>query len=367
MAARMNKYTRWLIVILIVISIGILMKMIFRTVENDESTAMGAAQNNSGNPGKNDPSKSSKAVPNFNISQVSLSEWNTPSGLPYTQVPGANLGPTSFAIMDENRIAFLCNSSSDIIITNKSTGKSIERFQVSFAPRDFVYEKGFFYVLFENVVKLYNEKGIELTKFPFPSEYQGVEKLLRSKDATFLLLPSGNSLLIEKKGKPVVPIEYSGYVTGTGQFITAQIVGDYSYSIKALGSDNKTFEKTITTYRKVAGAFVIGATDDRIILDIQTFISENPIAVERTIASVSLNKNGIESFVNRSQVPDCYYVISNKDFYLSEKGEIFNMVTTPQGVLVFLLTETKSYKSKGYSSFLSQADYHSNENLIKLD
>jgi len=230
-----------------------------------------------------------------------------------------------------------------------------------------VYEKGDFYVLFENEVKVYHEKGNELTKFPFPTEYQGVEKLIRSKDATFLLLPSGNSLLIEKNGKPVVPIEYSGYVTGTGQFITTQITGDNSYSIKGLSSDNKAFEKTFTTDLKVAGAFVIGATDDRMVLDIQTFISENPIAVERTIASVSLNKNEIENFVNRSEVPDCYYVLSNKDFYLSEKGDIYNMVTTPQGVLVFLLTEAKSNSSKGYPSSLGETNYHSNENLIKLD
>jgi hypothetical protein len=362
-----NKYKLWLIIILILIAFGILLKILMQRGEGENSVTIEPIQKNSGDQEAIKIPESTKAIPNFDISQLSVSEWNTPSGLPYSQVPGANLGPTSFQIIDEKRIAFLCNSTNEIVITNKSTGKSIERFPVSFAPRDFVYEKGIYYVLFENNVISYDEKGNELGKFPFPSEYQGVEKITRNNDATCLLLPSGNSLMIENSGSPIKPVEYNGIITETGQFITTQLTGNNSYSLKVQDSGNRTFEKTFTTDKKVASVYVIGATNDRIVLDVQTFISENPISVERTVASVDLSQRGLGDFVNSSKVPDCYYVISNKDFYLSENGNIYNMMTTPEGVFVFLLTESKSDKTEGYPSSVAKTEYRSNDNLIKLD
>ena len=308
-----------------------------------------------------------KPIPKYNISQLSMSEWSTPSGIPYSQVPGANLGATSFQILDQNRIAFLCNSTSEVIITNKLNGKSIKKFKVSIAPRDFVYENGIFYVLSEYEVTLYDETGNELKKFPFSTSYQGVERLTRNNDATYLLLPSGNSLMIENCGTPIEPVEYDGIITGIGQFIKTQITGNNSYSIKITFSKNQTFEKTFTTDKKVAGVFVVGATENRVIIDVQEFISENPIAVERTVASIDLSKNGFGSIVNCTEVPDCYYVISNKDFYISETGNIYNMITSPKGVFILLLTETKSDKASGYPSSLIETKFRTNDNLIKLD
>src|SRR6267378_3621911 len=67
-----------------------------------------------------------------NINQEAFVEWNTLTGIPYKQVPGANLGATSFEILDSNRIAFLCNSTNEIIITNKVNTNASQRFQVAF-------------------------------------------------------------------------------------------------------------------------------------------------------------------------------------------------------------------------------------------
>lgn len=310
-----------------------------------------------------------KPISKYNISQISMSKWNTPKGITYSQVPGANLGATSFQIIDKNHIAFLCNSTDEIVITDKSSGESTKRFQVSFAPRDFIYENGIFYVLSEYEVTEYDENGNVIKKCPFPNSYQGVERLMRNNDATYLLLPSGNSLMIENCGTPIEPVEYDGIITGIGQFIKTQITGNNSYSIKITFSKNQTFEKTFTTEKKVAGVFVVGAADNRIVLDVQTFISENPIAVERTITSIELNKNELGAIMTSTIVPDSYYVISNKDFYVSETGIIYNMMTSPQGVYVFLLSDSgsKSEKAKGYPSSLTDTQYHSNDHLIKID
>jgi hypothetical protein len=365
----MKKYPirRWFLLLLILAAGGILLtRLVFKT-GNGNPAVPGSGLQDTGTPETSLLLDSTVKIPEFMVSRLSVTGWNTPLGLPYSRVPGANLGATSFVVMDESRIAFLCNSSNEIIITARSTGKSINKFGVSPSPRDFVYEKEVFYVLFENRVTEYDINGLELKTFSFPPAFQGVEKLTRSGDASYLLLPSGNSLLIEKAGTPVEPVEYNGIVAGNGQFITTRITGTYTCSLKVLLPDNRIVEKSIGTGKKVAGIFVIGASGNRVLLDIQTFISENPIAVERVVALADLDQKGRMAFVNRSEIPDCYYVLSNKDFYMSVNGEIFNMITTPNGVYVFRLTETKTYDSEGYPSDLADTKYHSNENLIKLD
>lgn len=303
----------------------------------------------------------------YNITQLSIINWNALTGLPYSRVPGANLGATSFQILDKNRIAFLCNSTNEVILTEKSTGKSIMKFQVPVTPRDFIFEKGIFYVLSEYEVTLFDEAGNELKKYQIPSTYHGIERLTRYNEATYLLLPTGNSLMIESHGTSVLPKEYQGVITGQGNFIYTQIIGKNSYSVKVTNLSDRTFENSYTTDKKVAGVFVVGATKNRIILDVQTYISENPITIERKITSIDFNKNGLQAIISSTKVPDCYYVISNKDFYVSEMGDIFNMVSSPQGVLIFSLTETKSEKPEGYPSTLTEKQYNTNENLIKLD
>ncbi len=350
-----NKYTLWLIIILILITTGIIMKII---LHKDENLVNQKSEKLKG---------STKSILNYDVKQISVSTWNETSGLPFSQVPGANLGATSFEVIDKNRIAYLCNSTSEIIITNNSTGKSIEKFQVIFAPRDFIYENGIFYVLSEYEVTLYDEIGNVITKCPFPIDYKGVERLKRYNDATYLLLPSGNSLMVEDCGSPIEPIEFKGIITDIGKFILSQITGHNSYSIKVTQSKDKIFERTFTTDKKVAGIFIVGATNDRIIIDVQTYISENPIKVERIIGSIVLSKDGLGDIIYGTKVPDCYHVISNKDFDIAETGNIYNMISSPKGVFIFLLSETNSKSTNGYPSSLIETKTHANDNLIKLD
>lgn len=311
--------------------------------------------------------ESIKSIQSFNVLQLSMSEWNTPDGIPYTQVPGANLGATAFQILDQNRIAFLCNSSNEIIITDKDSGKAIDKFQVSFAPRDMVYENNKFYVLSEYKVTVFDETGNEITKYTFPMSYQGVERFTRFNDATYLLLPEGNSLMIEDCGESIEPVVFKGIITNNGYFITSQITGSNTYSIKISLSNKITIEKTYTTDKKTAGVFIVGSTENRVIIDVQTFISENPISVERTITAIKVSINELGDIVTETIVPQSYYVISNKDFYVSENGIVYNMMTSSHGVSVFSLTEAKSEKTQGYPSTLTDNQYNSNDNLIKID
>lgn len=350
-----SRYTLWLTAFLIFVSIEVVIVFVILTDESSNRQVTVKYED------------SNKSIQSFNVLQLTMSEWNTPEGIPYKQVPGANLGVTAFHIMDQNRIAFLCNSSNEIIITDLSSGKAIDKFQVSFAPRDMVYENNKFYVLSEYEVTVYDNAGNELVKYPFPMTYQGVERFIRFNDATYLLLPEGNSLMIEDCGESVEPVVFKGIITEEGCLITLQITGNNSYSIKILFSNNKTAEKVYTTDKKTAGVFIVGATKDRVFLDVQTFISENPIAVERIITAIELNNNELMGIVTETIVPQSYYVISNKDFYVSKNGNIYNMMTSPQGVSVFSLTEAKSEKAQGYPSTLTDNQYNSNDNLIKID
>jgi hypothetical protein len=296
----------------------------------------------------------------WNVSKISTIAWNTPTGIPYIQVPGANLGATSFEIIDSNRLAFLSNASNEIIIVNKTSGDFLLRFPVSMYPRDFVFDRGLFYVLEENRITAFTETGQITDRFTFPEKYLGVERITRYNNGTYLLLPSGNSFEIGTN------IEHEGWITNNGDFVTTKLNGN-SYSIKITTFSGKTFEKTFKTQKKVAGVFVVGTTANRLIFDVQTFISENPVSVERSLIAIELNALGIGNITTTQRLPDCYYVLSNKDLDVASNGIIFNMISSPQGVYIFSLQETKADKALSYPVSLQKIKYHFNNHLLQVD
>ena len=137
--------------------------------------------------------------------------------------------------------------------------------------------------------------------------------------------------------------------------------------IKVIQPNGKSFSKEFVAGKKVAGVFIIGITTNRVVLDVQTFISENPVSVDRYIVSVDLQKDDLGAIIGSIKVPDCYYVLSNKEFSVSPDGNILNMVTSPNGAYIFSLTETKSNLSLGYPASLTTTKYHFNNHLIEMD
>lgn len=306
----------------------------------------------------------------FAVNQLSVIKWNDSNGIPYSQVPGANLGATSFEVLENNKIAFLCNSTSEIIVINEIDGKILNKFPVFFAPRDFAYNNGFFYVLGEKQVFVYDINGVEKNKFSFPDKYLGTERIYRFNNSTYLLLPSGNSLKIESNGNSITPIEYSGWVTSSGKYIKTQIKGENSYTVTVVLINSKINKKVFISENKVAGVYVVGSTKSRIILDVQTYVSENPIKIERKIISVEVNKTSVGNIVAEIKIPDVYYVLSNKEFSLLPNGLLYNMVSSPDGVSVFSLTEIKKSEKNnvnGYPNVLIDKKYHFNDNLLKVE
>jgi hypothetical protein len=299
------------------------------------------------------------------VKQVSTVKWNTPDGIPYVKGPGANLGATSFEVIDANSIAYLSNASNEIIITKTSDGTALKKFAVASAPRDFVYDNGIFYVLFSRQVTGYDENGKQLNSIAIPDTYMGVERLARYNKETYLLLPSGNCAKIESGGKVVTPKEYDGWTTSTGNFVSTKLSGGNSYSVKVMFADSSSSTKEFTTDKKVAGVYFVGCTANRLVLEVQSFITESPIAVERSIVSVELNKEEIGSVVISNKVPDCKYVHTNKDFSVTPDGAILNMITAPDGVHIFSLAETNTASAQDYPADIKNMKYHYNEHLVK--
>ena len=302
--------------------------------------------------------------PDFLVKQYTVSNWNTKNGIPYVQRDGVSLGATSFQLLGDKKVAFLCNSSNEIIIKDIADNTIIKKIPVLFAPKDFIYDNGLYYVLGESQIIVYDEQGNEIKKYLFPNRYAGTDRLIRYDNATYLLLPSGNSLQIEKAGVAINPQEYEGWITSNGDFVKTKITGNYSYSVKVIKDNREIFNKVYSVNKKVAGVFVVGSTKNHIVLDVQTFTSENPIEVERMIVLIDLQKNNLGSIMSSIVIPDIYYVISNKDFYVSPNGNILNMITTPRGVYVFTLKEdTLLNVNKGYPESLKSLKYHFNDHL----
>lgn len=303
----------------------------------------------------------------LNVQKLSMSKWNGPDGIPYKEVPGFNLGAISFEVLSGNKIAFLSSASNEVIITDQSSGSVLKKFQVPSAPRDMAYDNGFFYVLNARMVSVYNANGNFSKTISFPGSYTGVERIARYGNATYLLLPEGNSLKIESAGNTIDAKEYEGWITSAGFFVATKISGANGYSFTVVTPDGKRFKKLVVTDSKTAGVYVVGATANRIYLDVQTFISESPIRVQRNIVSAELTSGGLGNMMAGIQVPDCYYVLTNNDFHVGSDGSVLNMVTSPQGVFVYALTEAKVKDAAGYPDFLLAAKYHFNDHLTKVD
>ena len=312
-------------------------------------------------------SQNTNTVKSISVKEISLTKWNTPDVIPYVKGPGANLGVTSFEVLDANRIAFLSIASNEIIITKTTDGTALTKFPVSNAPRDFVYDNGIFYILFSRQVTVYDENGKQLNTIAIPDTYMGVERLARFNKETYLLLPSGNCAKIESNGKAVTPQEYEGWITSTGNFVSTKLSGGNSYSVKVMFADGSSSTKEFTTDKKVAGVYVVGSTANRLVLEVQSFISESPITVERSIVTVELNKEEIGSVVISNKVPDCNYVHSNKNISVSNDGTILNMITAPNGVHVFSLAETNTASAQDYPADIKNVKYHFNDHLVKED
>jgi len=170
----------------------------------------------------------------LNVQRLSMSKWNTPDGIPYKEVPGFNLGVISFEVLGGNQIAFLSSASNEVIITDQSSGSLIKKFPVPTAPRDMAYDNGFFYVLNARMVSVYDANGNLSRTISFPGSYTGVERIARYGNATYLLLPDGNSLEIESGGSAIDAQKQEGWITSAGFFVVTKISGGNGYSFAVL-------------------------------------------------------------------------------------------------------------------------------------
>jgi hypothetical protein len=308
-----------------------------------------------------------KLVSGLNVQEISVSKWNTPEGLAYKEVPGVNLGVTSFEQINATEMAYLSNAANEINITNIGTGRVIRRFPVLFAPRDFVYDQGFFYVLAERAMNVYDNKGEVVNTFNLPASALGVERICRFGNETFLLLPSGNSLKIESAGKTSDASELSGWITQQGHFVSASMQGN-TYTVHVATSGGLSYDKRFSTSGHLAGAYVIGAMANRIYLDIQTFVSESPIQVQRKVVGIELTPLGTLEVVSSLLVPDCYYVLSNNDLHIDAQGKLLQMITAPQGIYIYALSEVPAAKLTGfYPAAISGMKYHFNDHLVSVE
>ncbi|MBP6001809.1 MAG: VCBS repeat-containing protein [Pyrinomonadaceae bacterium] len=312
-------------------------------------------------------SGSGQAEIGLRVEQVSQTKWDVRTGVAYVRVPGTNLGAVSFAVLDDRRIAYLSNSTNEVIVVDTTSGEAMARFDVDPSPRDLAYSDGSFFVLLEDSVARYDEDGKRVGTFAFSRSYRGVERLARFGDATYLLLPSGNSVKIESGGRAVTAVETVGWMTESGRRVEIRLGGNGAYTVRVFETDGSSRERQFVVDKKVAGVFAVGTTDNRLVLDVQTFRSEAPVSVERSLVVIELEADGIGPIVAKTPLPDCYFVYSNRDLDLRESGELYNMVTSPEGAFVFALTETTDVANRDFPLQIAQAGYHYNDHLLNVD
>ena len=314
------------------------------------------------------PETETDTLSGLTVMQVAFLPWDETAGLPWRQVPGANLGVTSFEIIDSETIAFLADATNEIIVYNLVKQNITGRIPVESAPRDFVYNSGKFYVLMDGKIISYGLDGKETLIERLPPELKGIMRIDHRDGETLLLHPSGNSLKFSKPSKYRITKDIEGWPVNNHLSVKAEINRSNSFELTWVSEGDPRVSTIYKCPEKPAGVFIIGMTGNYLALDVQSWLSENPVSVKRELVFIKMNQDHLGEVRYRIQVPDQYYVLTNKDFTIGSDGHLYHMVTSPEGVFVFKITEAEAGSvTDDYPGFLKRKKYHFNDHLMRVD
>jgi len=300
----------------------------------------------------------------WNVESVLTIAWDDSTGIPYTKVPGANLGVVAFAMVHEDQVAMLCNGIGEIRVFSTIDNSLMYKFPVEPAPRDLAFNGTKYFILFDRHVAIHSEDGQYESSFSIPHDALGVTRLAVLHDAVYLWLPAGNSMMVFK-GDNVIREEYGGWACPNGDFIYTAIVDGKAEATWYSGGVRSV--RSFAMDRKVAGVSPVGVMGSKVILDVQTFISENPVAVQRHFVAIDIEPGVDDSSLSMLKAPDTYFVYADRDIYQQSDGNIYNMVTSPNGVHLFRIAECNEGPCMNYPAELRSLNYHFNYHLIKID
>lgn len=288
--------------------------------------------------------------------------WNTVGGIPYSEVPGANLGAVSFAVLDSDRVAFLCNGVSQIRVFSVATGEMLQALPVAPAPRDLVFSDDQYYVLYAHHVTVYSSAGEETRKLAIPEGVNDAWRIAATGAAVQLWRANGSELTFTPNGTATETSSQAWTMPDGSQVYSAIVEGQADVVLFREGMEAR---RRFSMANKVAGVFPIGTIDDKVILDVQTYVSENPVAVERFFMAIEIDVPGSTCTLLRA--PDSYFAYTDRDIYQNQDGELFHIISTPRGVHVYQLTLSESGALQDYPMEIRTLHYHYNDHLIKVD
>ena len=184
-------------------------------------------------------------------------------------------------------------------------------------------------------------------------------RITRYNGTTYLLLPNGNSIGVERNGLSIETKEITGWICGDDKVVNAFISSDNSYEVNLNLGSEQIYKNIFNTEAPVAGVYVIGTYENYIYLDIQTWISYDPINVKRTIVCIDI-KNPSKN-ITEILVPDMYYVFVNHDIYLFN-GKLFQLITSPKSAQLFNINFNDKIRN-GYPVEITSEKYHFNDHI----
>ncbi|MBI5219025.1 MAG: hypothetical protein HY958_08855 [Bacteroidia bacterium] len=102
------------------------------------------------------------AQPDFNIKLLDEFQWGGATGIPYKIDYGENTCVSSFEMLGDDKVAFLCPVSNSIKIFNLNLKNFQTEIPIARGARDFIFVDGKYYVLYSYKIVEYNEHGFIL-------------------------------------------------------------------------------------------------------------------------------------------------------------------------------------------------------------
>lgn len=303
----------------------------------------------------------------FVVQEISVTPYSDSGGLPYTQVPGYNLGISSLQVINDSIVSYLADATGEIINVNMVDGGILSRFPVIPNAHDFVFNENAFYVFGRNILNKYNWTGEILTNTSIETIYEDAMHIVCVNQKRILVLPNGNTVGIEENSLAINEIPKPGFQCEDGAIVRAYIKDDKNYVVEWIGAkwDNTkilTFEGNYPT----GSINVVGKIGNIVYVDIQNYLTKSPISVERQLIAIDFSQRS-PRMVAKIIIPDVYYTYCNKGFSIYN-GNIYHIISAPDGVHLFKIAiATGSSKAIDYPLPIRNLHYHYNYYLEQVD
>ncbi len=274
--------------------------------------------------------------------------------------PHGNIGVASFALMDSNRIAILCEESRLIKIYEQNSNKLLKEIKIAHSVNNIGFSDWTqcFYLSERDKLYEYSFRNDSLRIININKKIDGIWEYI-SLDSNLYVKTSKGNFLVMQNGNP---ISVEDQLNGSRQdiIINSETSVNYtkrlrSFEVNEYNSDT-SYKYFINTKEESAHYRFIASLDKEFIFIKYLSQDKGKIFIGNYM-TISKKDKSISIY---SELPNIYYTSIFKSFEISEE-KLYHLISTPYSILVFEIQLDK-LKKFSYPDSLNY-NFHFNRDM----